>query len=90
MYSTIIAHKETITMVIFPNNLIRNGVAAPKRYAGKVTASFVLNPIQENISYKATQVINANAAGKIYVLENHKIGKSIIMATTEVIVRFNI
>ena len=87
-YSIIIAHRAAITLL--PYNLITNGIAAPITYAGNVTACLVLNPRHENISYKLMHVTSARAAGKIYVSENHKIGKSIITATTEVIILFNI
>ena len=46
--------------------------------------------MQENISYKLMHVMSAMAAGKIYVSENHKIGKRIMTATMEVIILFNI
>ena len=79
-----------MTEYMLPDIFITKGVAAPIRYAGSDTANFVLNPKQENISKRLIQVISAIAAGKIYVSENHSIGKSIITATMAVIILFNI
>ena len=90
IYRIIIAHSATITVFILPNIFMIKGVDAPIRYAGNVTANFDLNPRQAKISYKPTHVMIANAAGKIYVSENHNIGKKIIVATIEVIILFNI